>query len=173
VLEMGLGTGLNALLTLVEAEKRIQHVHYTAIELYPLQVQEIASLNYCRHLMRDDLQPVFKMIHECDWEKDIALSEHFTLRKIATSIQDYEAVSKNDFKPFHLVYYDAFAPVAQPELWTKEIFTKLFYLMERGALLVTYCSKSMVRLAMQSAGFKVEKIPGPLGKREMVKAVKL
>ena len=172
VLEIGLGTGLNALLTLTEAEKKDQQIHYTAIDPFPLTITEAALLNYCGQLNRNDLQPVFKAIHECEFEKDIALSEHFVLRKIAISIQEHEAANQPGFQPFQLVYYDAFAPAAQPELWTKEIFSRLFNIMETGGSLVTYCSKSIVRRAMKSAGFEVEKIPGPLGKREMVRAVK-
>ena len=173
MLEVGLGTGLNALLSLAEAENARQPIHYTAIELFPLHMQEVEQLNFCTKLNRSDLQPVFKNIHACEWEKDIVLSKHFTLKKIAIDLHHFNSMDDPDPGPYHLVYYDAFAPTAQPELWTKEIFHKLKNLMTTGGLLVTYCSKSIVRSAMRAAGFKVEKVPGPRGKREMVKAFKI
>jgi tRNA U34 5-methylaminomethyl-2-thiouridine-forming methyltransferase MnmC len=169
ILEMGFGTGLNALLTLIESEKGSQIIHYTSIELFPLNKEEIAGLNYCELLQRPDLQPVFNLLHECEWQKDIPITPVFTLRKTNTSLIDYQPGYTNHF---HLVYYDAFAPLAQPELWTKEIFEKLYTLMAPEGILVTYCSKGDVRRAMQAAGFKVEKIQGPPGKREMVRSLK-
>ena len=169
VLEMGLGTGLNALLTLIEAERSGTHIHYTAIEKYPLAEREVQQLNYCARLNREDLVPVFEKIHTSEWGESIALSKHFTLEKIATDLTGFNPKHK---RPYHLVYFDAFAPAAQPELWTKDIFEKLFQGLEPRGALVTYCSKSIVRAAMQSAGFKVEKLPGPPGKREMVRATR-
>jgi tRNA U34 5-methylaminomethyl-2-thiouridine-forming methyltransferase MnmC len=165
IFEMGLGTGLNALLTLIEAEKRQQVVHYTAVELHPLQENEIASLNYCEQLKRTDIEPLFQLLHQCEWGKDISISPFFTLNKIQVNLIDFST-----YQPFNLVYYDAFAPAAQPGLWTKEVFEKLFSTLSPGGILVTYCSKSVVRKAMQAAGFVVTKIPGPHGKREMVRA---
>lgn len=165
IFEMGFGSGLNALLTLVEAERQQQKIHYTTIELFPLQVDEIILLNYCEQLHRKDLEPVFQQLHQCDWEKDISITPFFTLHKIKNALQNFTAS-----KPHNLIFYDAFAPSAQPELWTKEIFEKLYQILLPGGILLTYCSKSDVRRAMQAAGFIVEKIPGPRGKREMVRA---
>lgn len=165
IFEMGFGTGLNALLTLMEAEKNQLTIHYTTVELFPLLVDEIILLNYCEQLHRKDLEPVFQQLHQCDWEKDISITPFFTLHKIKNSLQDFTAS-----KPQNLIFYDAFAPSAQPELWTKETFEKLYQILLPGGILVTYCSKSDVRRAMQAAGFIVEKIQGPRGKREMVRA---
>ena len=165
ILEIGFGTGLNALLTLMEAEKLQQPVHYTTIELYPLQQNEMTSLNYCEQLKRTDMQPVFQLLHQCDWGKKISINPFFTIHKVKTSLLRFKSPS-----PQHLIYFDAFAPTAQPELWTKEVFEKLFTMMLPGGILVTYCSKGDVRRSMQAAGFAVEKIPGPPGKREMVRA---
>lgn len=167
ILEMGFGTGLNALLTLIEAERLGQNVHYSAIEQFPLPVSQAAGLNYCKQLNRQDLQPAFERLHQCEWEKDIPVTDHFTLKKSETNL-----IGLSIHQPVHVVYFDAFAPNAQPELWTKEVFENIITLMESGGLLVTYCSKGDVRRAMQGAGFKVEKLPGPPGKREMVRAVK-
>jgi tRNA U34 5-methylaminomethyl-2-thiouridine-forming methyltransferase MnmC len=165
--EMGLGTGLNVLLTMMEAEKNRQPVHYTAVELYPLDKEHITALNYCRQLNRPGLQTAFEHIHGCEWEKDIIISPFFTLHKTKNDLANF---SGGHF--FDLVYFDAFAPAAQPELWTTGIFQKLYDMMNENGLLVTYCSKGEVRRAMQAAGFTTEKIAGPTGKREMLKARK-
>lgn len=167
IFEMGFGTGLNALLTLIEAEKSKCPVHYTAIELFPLREEEITKLNYCEYLERPELATIFKKLHNCEWEKSIAITSYFTLTKKKASLITYsfdQLVS--------LIYFDAFAPAAQPELWTKEIFEKIFAMLASGGILVTYCSKGEVRRNMAAAGFTIEKIPGPPGKREMVRAIK-
>lgn len=165
ILEMGFGTGLNALLTLIEAEKSQRKIHYTTIELFPLQPGEITSLNYCQQLQRDDLNPIFQQLHQCDWEKDIPIMPFFTIKKLKTDL-----IALSTMQRFDLLYYDAFAPSAQPELWTKNIFEKLFTMVAPNGILVTYSSKADVRRAMKAAGFTVTKIPGPYGKREMVRA---
>lgn len=167
ILEMGFGTGLNALLTLIEAEKIKQPVRYTAIELHPMDIQQAGSLNYCDQLNHKDLQPVFNSLHAAEWEKEISSSHYFTLKKTKTDLIDFTSGQL-----FDLIYFDAFAPTAQPELWTKEIFEKLYALMPATGILVTYCSKSDVRRAMKAAGFTVEKLAGPPGKREIVRATK-
>jgi len=168
ILEMGFGTGLNALLTLIEAEKTYQPVRYTSLELYPLQPEAVQSLNYCEQLGRKDLEAVFSSLHTCEWEKEISITTYFTPEKIKTNLTTYTTA-----RLFDIVYFDAFAPSAQPELWTKEVFENLFNMMKEGGILVTYCSKGDVRRAMQAAGFSIEKIPGPPGKREMVRARKM
>lgn len=165
IFEVGFGTGLNALLTLIEAEKTKTKVYYGAIEPYPLHDEEIKILNYCRHLDRKDLQPIFERLHNCEWEKEIVFTEYFTLLKRNHSLLNLEPV-----KPFQLIYFDAFAPNAQPEVWKQEIFDKMYAMLQPGGVLVTYCSKGDVRRAMIAAGFKVEKLPGPPRKREMLRA---
>lgn len=166
IFEMGFGTGLNALLTFAETEKQQQPVHYTAIDLFPLEYEQTRLLNYCDQLERKDLQPVFDQLHASDWEKDIQVSPHFILHKSTAALNNFSS------EPVHLIYYDAFAPSAQPELWSEIIFKKMYTMLFPGGILVTYCSKGDVRRAMQSSGFLVEKIPGPPGKREMVRAWK-
>jgi tRNA U34 5-methylaminomethyl-2-thiouridine-forming methyltransferase MnmC len=167
VLEIGLGTGLNALLTLLEADKCRNRIYYTALEPYPLEAPVTESLNYCGLLNTPEYQKRFEKIHNCPWEEMIEISEYFRLIKMKCRLQDY-----NSSEVFSLVYYDAFAPNAQPELWTREVFEKLFSMMLPKSVLVTYCSKGDVRRAMLAAGFIVEKLPGPPGKREMLRAVK-
>jgi tRNA U34 5-methylaminomethyl-2-thiouridine-forming methyltransferase MnmC len=170
ILEMGFGTGLNALLTLMEAEAVQKPVHYTAIELYPLEDGQINALNYCQRLNREDLQDVFEKLHGSDWEKNIIISQYFTLLKSGTDLLEFEIQGLDN--RFDIIYFDAFAPTAQPELWTAAVFEKLFRMLSPDGILVTYCSKGDVRRAMKSAGFRVEKLEGPPGKREMVRAWK-
>jgi len=167
VFEMGFGTGLNALLTLIEAENKRQPICYETVELFPLEAATIAALNYCELLLRPGLEPVFRQLHSCAWDTLIKMTPFFSFKKRQTSLVNFSATQS-----FNLVYFDAFAPDIQPDLWTAAIFRKLYDCMEPGAVLTTYCSKSIVRKAMGEAGFTVEKIPGPPHKREMVRAVK-
>jgi len=159
IFEMGFGTGLNALLSLQIAITHQQKINYTAVELFPLTIEEASALNYTHES--------FMQLHQCDWEKDNELDRYFTLHKTNGSLLNY---STN--KTIHLIYFDAFAPAAQPELWTKHIFDKLYSILAVNGVLVTYCSKGSVRRTMLEAGFSVEKIPGALHKREMIRARK-
>lgn len=163
--EMGFGTGLNAFLTAIMAEERKIKIHYTTIELFPLSAKEIALLNYTDALHH---QQLFQQLHQSVWEEDVVINPFFTIRKANTGLASFISG-----QPFHLIYFDAFAPSYQPELWTEEVFKKLFEMTAENGVLVTYCSKSVVRRAMQAAGYTVTKPPGPWGKREMVRAEKL
>jgi tRNA U34 5-methylaminomethyl-2-thiouridine-forming methyltransferase MnmC len=167
VLEIGFGTGLNALLTLEKAENRKQVIHYTTVEPQPLDWDLVLALNYCERLGRKDLLHAFLRMHEADWDQDVTITDFFILNKKNVKLEQVHFLKK-----FDVVYYDAFAPLAQPELWSLSIFQKLFSFMEPGSVLVTYCSKGDVRRALQEAGFIVTKLRGPEGKREMVRAVK-
>lgn len=181
ILEMGFGTGLNALLTLQYALQQQQSVSYTSFELYPLEAQQVANLNYAQQLNAENehsegrLEQMFTGMHEAEWEKDTRIHPLFSLHKTNQSLLNLplpHEQAKSLFTGFHLIYYDAFAPNAQPELWTAELFSKLWGTLVPGGILVTYCSKGDVRRAMQAAGFTVEKIPGPPGKREMLRATR-
>jgi tRNA U34 5-methylaminomethyl-2-thiouridine-forming methyltransferase MnmC len=165
IFEVGFGTGLNALLTIIEAEKLQRTIYYETVEQFPLDSKETGSLNYCKQLGREDLQPIFERLHSCEWEKKTNITANFCFKKSRSNLLNFETS-----EAFKLIYFDAFAPNAQPELWTKEIFEKMFAMLRPGGFLVTYCSKGDVRRAMQAAGFIVEKLPGPKGKREMVRA---
>ncbi len=166
VFEVGFGTGLNAFLTLKYAlENRIK-INYQAIEKYPLLPAEFEALNFTGGQNNKEFQQ-FLMLHQSPWEKWIAIEPNFRLYKIEGSLE------KSDFEGnIHLVYFDAFAPDKQSELWSDEIFSRLFNKMAAGGILVTYCAKGQVRRNLQSAGFKTERIPGPPGKREMLRARK-
>lgn len=165
VFEMGFGTGLNALLTLAETAELSQPVVYTTVEPYPISNAEAWMLNYCSLLGREDLAVQFAEMHRCNWDEPCPINPYFLLCKMQAPVQEIHLETAQ-----HLVYYDAFAPVAQPELWTKEIFEKMISMLLPGGILVTYSSKGEVRRAMMAAGFEVEKLPGPPGKREMVRA---
>lgn len=167
ILEMGFGTGLNALLTLIEAEKQKLLIEYETIEAYPLEQNLVDDLNYPSQLQRDDLLKQFMQLHSDTWDKQVNINPHFNFQKHQASLLNFSSSNH-----FDLIFYDAFAPAAQPELWTATVFSKLFSMMNPDAVLVTYCSKGDVRRALLEAGFKVEKIPGPKGKREMLRAMK-
>ncbi len=173
VFEMGFGTGLNALLTAIEAERTGRPVYYETIEAFPLDTTESDQLNFCSQLQRPDLMPLFTQLHHGAWNREAVLSPFFTFTKKRLSLVDgLDNKSSTGGTGFHVLYFDAFAPEAQPELWTSTVFAGLYLLMAPGGVLVTYCSKTVVRKALQAAGFTVHKIPGPWGKREMLRAVK-
>ncbi|RYY39989.1 MAG: hypothetical protein EOO08_08000 [Chitinophagaceae bacterium] len=164
VFEMGFGSGLNALLTALEAERIALTVQYVAIEAQPIPAKEAEALNYGALL---GARQVFQQLHAAPWSMETKISEHFTIRKEEGALQDLQLTGL-----YHLVYYDAFAPSSQPELWKAERFRQLYEVLHPGGTLVTYCSKSVVRRAMMDAGFHVTKPQGPWGKREMVRAVR-
>jgi tRNA U34 5-methylaminomethyl-2-thiouridine-forming methyltransferase MnmC len=168
IFEMGFGTGLNALLTLIQADQSQQEIYYETIEPDPVEADRVNRLNYHEQLQRPDLKNAFEQLHYCEWNKAIAITPYFTFKKMNGALTAYSADTK-----FNLIYFDAFAPTVQPELWTTEVFKKLNGIMETNGVLVTYSSKSIIRKAMTQAGFTVTKIPGPHGKREMVRAIVL
>lgn len=165
ILEVGFGAGLNSWLVCDEVKNNSEAplVHYTSLELYPVSSEDAAKLNY----IEDSRRGEFMSLHLSEWDKPALISQRFTLEKLNVALQDFASDRK-----FNLVFFDAFAPRVQPEMWTKEIFDKMFSLMKPGGILVTYCSKGEVRRNMIAAGFEVEKVPGPPGKREMIRCAK-
>jgi tRNA U34 5-methylaminomethyl-2-thiouridine-forming methyltransferase MnmC len=168
IFEMGFGTGLNALLTLIEAEKLKQKIYYETVELFPLADDEVKSLNYCEILNRIDLQASFEHLHNCECDSATDISGYIAFSKFNTSLVTHETS-----RPIDLIFFDAFDPAAQPELWTENIFKKMYSILRQNGVLVTYSSKGSVRRAMQAAGFQVEKIPGPARKREILRATRV
>lgn len=164
VFEMGFGTGLNALLTANEAAKHQQRVNYTAIDAYPMAAEDTRLLNFDEQLGTSLLPD----IHESPWNELVRVSPYFTLTKIECLLQEWQTADR-----FHLIYYDAFAPTAQPELWEPSIFVQLAALLLPGGILTTYCSRSYVQRNMRAAGLTVEKHSGPLHKRDIVRAIKI
>jgi tRNA U34 5-methylaminomethyl-2-thiouridine-forming methyltransferase MnmC len=167
VFEMGFGTGLNALLTTLEAKHRQRKVFYETVEAFPLEIAIVEKLNYCYALEEPLWQPVFNSLHTCEWNSIQQITPFFSFKKVKALLADYIPGAHID-----VIFYDAFAPAAQPELWILPVFEKLFAMLAPGGILVTYCSKGDVRRAMLAAGFTVEKIPGPVGKREMLRGMK-
>ncbi len=164
VFEMGLGTGLNALLTWQWAEQHQKYVHYVSVEAYPISEQEAGQLNYEVLVGQHGLA----QIHQAAWGTPIQLSPYFTFLKHQTLLQDYSAGGTL----FDVVYYDAFAPRTQPELWTADTFSLVATFTSVGSALVTYCAKSDVQRALRSAGFRVEKHRGPWGKRDVLRGIR-
>ncbi|WP_320887688.1 tRNA (5-methylaminomethyl-2-thiouridine)(34)-methyltransferase MnmD [Bacteroides clarus] len=201
VLEIGFGTGLNALLTLESAGQEKRAVHYTGIELYPLSWEEVDVLNYSDH-------PLFKELHTAPWDTDVNITPYFTLHKIQGDVNrvisgeglgisverlgiSVERLGISDKSPinhsslianplsltpnpyFDLVYFDAFAPEKQPEMWSEELFRNIYACMNANGILTTYCAKGVIRRLLQAVGFTVERLPGPPGgKREILRATK-
>lgn len=201
VLEIGFGTGLNAWLTLEEAEKSGRNVHYTGLELYPLEWQTVEQLNYIPNdeqlTVNGEQQPaieLFKQLHTSPWEKGVHLTPHFTLQKVETDVNEWTmnnerwTITNNEThsplstiinkaytidNSYDLVYFDAFAPEKQPEMWSQELFNRLYVLLAKDGILTTYCAKGIIRRMLQTAGFIVERLPGPPGgKREILRARK-
>lgn len=167
ILEAGFGTGLNALLTYAEAEKRGLEVKYTALERFPLGIDQVAVLNYARILGDDTLELVFRQMHESGWGTQQAFSPSFLLEKRLESLETFREESKYD-----LIFFDAFAPQAQPELWQASVFSNLFDSLRPDGVLVTYCAQGAFKRTLKQVGFKVEALKGPPGKREMTRAWK-
>jgi tRNA U34 5-methylaminomethyl-2-thiouridine-forming methyltransferase MnmC len=166
ILEMGFGTGLNAFLTFIEANKSDIAIHYTGIEKYPLERIITDSLNY-ESIIDPDWKGILNLIHDSQWQKEVLIKPGFILKKIQCDMHEMAEVDE-----FDLVYFDAFAPEKQPELWTEDLFNHIFQSMRSNSILTTYSSKGTVRCNLEAAGFRVEKIPGPPGKREMTRAYK-
>ena len=166
ILELGFGTGLNALLTLAETNESDRSIYYTGIEKYPLERTITDSLNY-ESIAALNIPGMLKRIHESTWQKEVLIKPGFILKKLKCDMHELEQKDE-----FDLVYFDAFAPEKQPELWTVELFRQIFLSMKSHSILTTYSSKGMVRRNLKAAGFHVEKIPGPPGKREMTRAYK-
>ena len=167
LLEIGLGTGLNAFITFLEHERLQQTIHYEGVEAYPLTAEEVACLNYPELLHVSDKKAVFELLHSTPWDETVSLSPTFTLKK---RLQSFEQIC--DQERFDLIYFDAFPASVQPELWTETLFERMYQALKTGGILVTYASKGSARRAMQAVGFKVEKLPGALGKRDMLRAKK-
>ncbi|RTE53055.1 SAM-dependent methyltransferase [Arenibacter aquaticus] len=167
ILEIGFGTGLNAFITLMEAKKKGLTVAYKGVEAYPVLPKELRELDYSTALGQPENEEYFLKMHQTSWGQSHDITQNFILEKQQT---DFREIS--DTNVFDLVYFDAFGARVQPELWTAEIFEIMFKAMKKGGVLVTYSAKGSVRRAMQQVGFIVERLPGPPGKREMLRALK-
>ncbi len=167
ILEIGFGTGLNALVTWEEAQKQNKSINYTGVEAYPVALDEVEKLNFSKVLQQPLAIDFFGKIHQSEWENKIAITKSFNLTKQQKFFQDII-----DIELYDLIYFDAFGARVQPELWSVEIFNKMYNALKNNGVLVTYAAKGSVRRAMLEVGFIVERLSGPPGKREMLRATK-
>ncbi|MCX6257926.1 MAG: tRNA (5-methylaminomethyl-2-thiouridine)(34)-methyltransferase MnmD [Bacteroidia bacterium] len=166
ILEAGFGTGLNAFLSLAESEGNATDIHYDAIELFPVDREMALQMNY-PSLVNPRLSVYFSAMHDCAWNEEVILTSHFRLKKIREDLTKIDLSAAYD-----IIYYDAFSPAIQPELWTEELMQKMYHLLNNGGILVTYCCKGIVKRALKNAGFTIEILPGPPGKRHILRAKK-
>jgi tRNA U34 5-methylaminomethyl-2-thiouridine-forming methyltransferase MnmC len=166
ILEIGFGTGLNSFITYLEAKKNNQKIDYIGVEAYPVAMDEVIQMNYANEIDSDE-KHVFEQMHQCNWEQKNIISATFSLSKRQQFFQEIK-----DESLFDLIYFDAFGFRVQPELWSEEIFVKMFEALKPNGVLVTYACRTTIKNAMLSAGFSVEKLPGAPGKREMLRATK-
>ena len=164
VLETGFGTGLNALLTALEAIRASKSIHYTTLELYPVPVHHALMLNYPELL--ENSGELFDKIHQAPWEKDVEINPFFVLHKINTDFTTHTLTGMYD-----VIYFDAFSPEKQPEMWRESGFQTIIEHCNPDAVFTTYCAKGAVRRALQKVGFHVERLPGPQGKREILRGI--
>lgn len=168
ILEIGFGTGLNAFITLLEADKLKTKIHYVGVEAFPVGIEEMNQLNYVEQLHAENQDHLFKLMHESLWEVEKNMTSLFTLTK---QKKDFSEIKDDNI--YDIIYFDAFGSRVQPELWTETIFQKMYDALKLNGVLVTYAAKGSVRRAMQTVGFEVERLQGPPGKREMLRATKL
>ena len=167
ILEIGFGTGLNAMTTLERNLAAAKTIHYTGVEAYPIAVDDFMKLGYHKLDLSKEIRDVLPELHETAWGEFRNITPGFSLRKLELKFQE---LSFN--QEFDLIYFDAFAPSAQPELWTEDIFESMFRALKPNGILVTYCAKGQVKRNMKAVGFTIERLPGPPGKREMTRATK-
>ncbi len=167
ILEIGWGTGLNSYCTYLENLKLNKNIHYTAIEAYPISVDDAQLLNY-HQLLHQVNNKEFLLFHECDWNTFIDINHHFSFRKILKHFEDIDFNNE-----FDIIYYDAFAPTAQAELWEIPVLQLMYNALKENGILVTYCAKGSFKRTLKSLGFEVERLPGPPRKREMTRAKKV
>lgn len=165
IFEVGFGTGLNALLTALKADELDLNINYQSIELYPLANEITSQLNYVEQLSCSSR--LFESLHTCLWEQTIGVSKYFTLQKTKAPFKEFKLNVK-----FDLIYFDAFAPSKQPEMWEYPIIENCYQMLNPNGVFVTYSAKGQLKRDLKKAGFTVESLPGPLGKFEMVRATR-
>lgn len=167
VLDIGFGTGLNALMTALEAQNKEAVIYYEAIEKFPITEQQVEELNYPEIIEHPDVAPIFRALHQVSWGEEQQISPYFTLKK-----EQKDIVEVAFDEQFDLIYFDAFAPTAQPELWEASVMERMYQALRPGGVLVTYCAKGAFKRTLKALGFAVEAVQGPPGKREMTRATK-
>ncbi len=168
ILEVGFGTGLNAILTLPYALSQQAFIQYDTLEKYPLTTEVVERLHFEQFILNPEQLDYFKQMHASPWNEPADLSPYFTLQKIHETLEEFSPPDAY----YDVIYFDAFAPEKQPELWTEEVFAKLYKAVRPGGVLVTYCAKGAFKRNLKAAGFIVEALPGPPGKREMTRGTR-
>ena len=169
ILEIGFGTGLNAFMTFLESERQpiSATINYFAIEAYPLSMEQVFQLNYVEQLDAKIYEDIFLKMHSCEWSEVHPLSKKFNFQKLLMNFEDLDFQNHMD-----LIYFDAFAPDVQPQLWEQDLMERMFNALRSQGVLTTYCAKGVVKRTLKSVGFFIEALPGPPGKREMTRAIK-
>jgi tRNA U34 5-methylaminomethyl-2-thiouridine-forming methyltransferase MnmC len=167
IFEVGFGTGLNALLTAVRSVEGTRLINYTSIEKYPLDEKTIKSLNYHEFAGKNGKE-IFHLVHSASWNKRVNICRNFNLEKIEADFTKEQLSGM-----YNLVYFDAFGPDKQPEMWTREIFEKISSITVQNGIFVTYSAKGEVKRNLRACGFEVKLLPGPPGKRQMIRAIKI
>ncbi|WP_431136098.1 tRNA (5-methylaminomethyl-2-thiouridine)(34)-methyltransferase MnmD [Psychroserpens mesophilus] len=165
ILEIGFGTGLNAMLTLLISEQFNLHLDYCGVEAYPVSVEELQQLNYTEALQVTNNS--FEKLHTSDWETSHEITENFRLTKQQKFFNEIDDVNCYD-----VIYFDAFGARVQPELWTEELFSKMYTALRVNGVLVTYACKGSAKRALRAVGFVIQRLEGPPGKRHMLRAIK-
>ena len=168
ILEIGFGTGLNAFITYLEVQNSRQTINYTGVEAYPVSEEDALKMNYVSELEANSSEEIFLKMHQATWDEKVELDSNFTLEKQNKKFQEI-----NEGEKYDLIYFDAFGFRVQPELWSLEVFQTMFKALKPNGILVTYACRSSIKNAMKESGFQVEKLNGPPGKREMLRARKL
>ena len=166
ILEIGFGTGLNAILSVRRMLGADTQTEYHTLEPFPLDLELIGQLNYNEFIKEARLIDIYYKMHACNWQELVPITGNFSIEKYQTRLEDFESVRK-----FDLVYYDAFAPSKQAELWRLEMIEKVSQMMNEGGVFVTYCAKGQFKRDLKAAGLAVETLQGPPGKKEMVRGI--
>jgi len=169
VFEVGFGTGLNCLLTILQAQKLKRPTVYYSVEKYPLNIEVVQNLDY-GSFFSDEASTWFDKIHSCPWEEEVEISDYFKLCKTSTDLTTKSFLPERNFD---VIYFDAFGPDKQPEMWTPEIFERISRITQNGGVFVTYSAKGQVRRDLTTAGYRMERLPGPPGKKQMLRGIKV
>ena len=165
ILEIGFGSGLNALLTQIKCEKENRMCHYYTLEKFPVKRELISKLNYCQKLEINET--IFNKIHDVEWNVEQIISPNFTLTKLEEDVLNFRTKVK-----FDIIYFDAFSPEKQPKVWEEAILKNMYSFLLKDGFLITYCAKGIIKRRLKKIGFEIESLAGPMGKREITQAKK-
>jgi tRNA U34 5-methylaminomethyl-2-thiouridine-forming methyltransferase MnmC len=166
IFEVGFGTGLNALLAAQFAIENEVRVNFTSLEPFPLGLDIITQLNYAQLIGQDKLKTVFEELHNAKWDTAVEINPFFSIHKVKNKLEDFQTEER-----FDVLFFDAFAPSKQAELWTADLLQKCYNLLRGGGVFTTYSAKGQLKRDLKSVGFELETLPGPPGKKEMVRGV--